>query len=232
MKYINIILIVLCLQSCNSEKKIRQQIESMRLLHNTEKYEMGIACLQYIAQYGNDLEYAKTLVKKLLDAGFFPEAISGADMLLEKYPQNPELFYLRGMGYRNIHQYGKALENMNHARTLQPENKQFSSEIVSVLEEIKIWDEIQVINASLVNTNDPFDLIMNRAEKLFSIREYDAVLYDLGSVSKLGSELDSLYFVQKVTELNQGKGRKSVDILTEMIGYYKSSRGKNIIPQK
>jgi len=229
MRYINLILIMLFLHACNSEKKIRHQIESIRIQDATEKYDLGIACMEYISQYGDDLAYSKGLIRKLLEAGFSAEVISAAEILLGKFPDDPELYNLRGLGYLNMHQYVLAIADYNNAIRIQPENKQFLIELQSVREEEKVWNEIQVMNGSLANSADSFDVLLSRAEKLYSIREYDAVLYDLGSISKLGSEQDSLYYVSQVSTLNQEKGRKSVEVLSELIQYY--GKVRNLDPK-
>ena len=227
MKYLFTILIVLLLHSCNSEMKTRKHIELLLNSGKTEKYVAGIACMRYISKPGSDVEYSKNLIKKLLSLGFFAESINAVDVLLKRYPQDPELYYLHGLGYRNLLQYGLAVENLDRASKMQPENKIFSSQALAVKEEEKVWNEIQTMNQSLTNSADSFSILLNRAETFFSINQYDAVLYDLGSLSKMGSTNDSLYFTRSVSSLYQGGGRKSVEILTDMLGYYRDSNHKH-----
>lgn len=224
MKYLFTILVILLLHSCNSEMKTRKHIELLLNSDKTEKYVTGIACISYISQPESDYEYSKNLVKELLTLGFFAESINAVDVLLKRFPQDPELYYLHGIGYHNMLQYGLAVENFDRARRMQPENKIFSSQDLSVLKEEKIWNEIQIINQSLTNTTDSFAILLGRAEIFFNISQYDAVLYDLGSLSKMGSTNDSLYFTSSVSSLYQGSGRKSVEILTDMLGYYRTMK--------
>ncbi len=108
----------------------------------------------------------------------------------------------------------------------------FQARHLSVLNEEKVWNEIQAINQSLTNTTDSFSILLHRAETFFSINQYDAVLYDLGSLSKMGSTNDSLYFTQSVSSLYQGGGRKSVEILTDMLGYYRTAKSERNNPDK
>jgi tetratricopeptide (TPR) repeat protein len=227
MKYLFTILVVLLLHSCNSEMKTRKHIELLLNSGKTEKYVAGIACMRYISKPGSDVEYSKNLINKLLSLGFFAESINAVDVLLKGYPQDPELYYLHGLGYRNLLQYGLAVENLDRASRMQPENKIFSSQALAVKEEEKVWNEIQTMNQSLTNSADSFSILLNRAETFFSINQYDAVLYDLGSLSKMGSTNDSLYFTRSVSSLYQGGGRKSVEILTDMLGYYRDSNHKH-----
>lgn len=220
MKYLIIALVALLLNGCNSEKKARRHLASLQNSAKADKYEIGIACMQYISQQGSDIEYSKTLVRKLLATGFFAEAVYAVEMLQQKFPQDPELFYLRGLGYRNQHQYALAMDNFDQALKIQPENTIFSDEVRSMTEEQTVWKEIQTLNESLSNTADSLDILLTRAERFFSIREYDAVLFDLGTVSKMGSAEDSLYFTGTVASLNQKGIRNSVEVLSDMLRYY------------
>jgi len=226
MKFLLTILIVLLLHSCTSEVKTRKHIDLLLKSGKTEKYVAGIACMRYISQPESDIGYSKDLIKQLLSLGFFAESINSVDVLLKRYPQDPELYYLRGFGYRNLLQYGLAVEDLNRASKMQPENEMFSSQALSVLKEEKVWNEIQAIDQSLTNAADSFSILLNRAETFFRINQYDAVLYDLGSLSKMGSTNDSLYFTRSVSSLYQGGGRKSVEILTEMLEYYSTAKAK------
>jgi len=212
--------------SCNSETKTRKQIEQLQNSGKAEKYQLGIAYMHYISQPGYKINYSKDLVKKLLSLGFFAESINAVETLLEKSPNDPELFYLYSVGYRNLLQYDLAVENLDHALSFQPGNKLYSEPYKSLKEERKIWSEIQTLNQSLINTTDTFPILLDRAEHLFSIRQYDAVLYDLGSLSKMGSASDSTYFASSVSTLYQEGGRKSVEILTDMMSYYRKVRDR------
>jgi tetratricopeptide (TPR) repeat protein len=222
MKSLIFISFFLLVYSCNTEQKSRRRIESLQNSNSTEKYEIGIACMRYISQQGNDFNYSKSLVKKLLALGFFAESINAVEMLQVNFPRDPELFYLKALGYHNLLQYGLAVENLNRALKLQPENKEFLNAVISVSDEKNIWSEIQTLNDSLSYVSDSFGILLNRAEKLFSIRQYDAVLYDLGSISKMGSANDSIYFANSVSSIYQDGGRKSVQVLKDMFGYFRT----------
>lgn len=226
MKYPIIVLVALLLYSCNSEMKDRRHLESLQNAPKAEKYEIGVACMRYISQHGNDIEYSKTLVRKLLAKGFFAEAIYAVEMLQKKFPQDPELFYLRGLGYRNQHQYSLAMDNFESALKIQPGNTIFPDEVRSMMEEQKVWDEILGMNESLTHTADSSGILLTRAEHFFSIRQYDAVLYDLGTLSNMGSTEDSLYFSRTVASLYQKEGKKSVEILTDMMKYFRVKTNK------
>ena len=65
--------------------------------------------------------------------------------------------------------------------------------------------------------------ILNRSEKFFAIRKYDAVLYDLGSLSKMGSRADSIYYSQSVSAIYQGGGEKAVGTLSDLIEYFRKA---------
>jgi tetratricopeptide (TPR) repeat protein len=226
LKYLITILVLLLLYACNSEMKTRKRIDLLLKSGNTEKYVAGIACMRYISQPESDIGYAKDLIKQLISLGFFAESINAADILLKRYPQDPELFYLRGFGYRNLLQYGLAVEDLKLASRMQPENEMFSSQAMAVLKEEEAWNEIQAIDQFLTNAVDSFSILLNRAETFFRINQYDAVLYDLGSLSKMGSTNDSLYFTRSVSSLYQGGGKKSVEILTDMLEYYRTAKSK------
>lgn len=224
LKYLFTFLVVLILYSCNAEMKTRKRIDLLLKSEKTEKYVAGIACMQYISQPDSDIGYSKDLIKQLISLGFIAESINAVDMLLKRYPQDPELYYLRGFGYRNLLQYELAVKDLNLASRMQPENEMFSSQATAVLKEEEAWNEIQAIDQSLTNAVDSFSILLNRAEAFFSINQYDAVLYDLGSLSNMGSTNDSLYFTRSVSSLYQGGGRKSVEILTEMLEYYRTAK--------
>ena len=151
--------------------------------------------------------------------------------MLKKSPKDPELFSLYSIGYRNLLQYDLAAKNIQHALAIQPGNKLFSEENLALMEEKKVWDRILTLNHSLTNTTDTFGILLERAEQLFNIKQYDATLYDLGSLSKMGSENDSLYFTSSVSTLYKEGGRKSVEILTDIMGYYQKLKVKRKNPQ-
>ena len=178
--------------------------------------------MRYISHPESDYRYSKDLVKKLMTLGFFAESINAIDVLLKKFPQDPELYYLQGLGYHNMLQYELAVENFSRASRMLPGNKKFTSQGLSVQKEEEVWNEIETINQSLINAEYTFDILLDRAELFFSIKQYDAVLYDLGSVSKMGSANDSLYFTSTVSSLYQGGGRNSVEILTDMMEHFRS----------
>lgn len=221
MRFIYILLVVLVFYSCDSEKKIRKQIELMQNSPNTDKYEIGITCMRYIMLTANDFDYSKILITKLLTLDFSAESIYAVETLQEKSAEDADLYYLKGLGYRNLLQYELALDNFEHALKTEPGNKTFSDELRSLLEDKKVWDEIQKINQSITSEPDLFAMFLNRSEKFFAIRQYDAVLYDLGSLSKMGSEADSLYFSQSVSSIYQGGGVKAVEVLSDLIGYFR-----------
>ena len=222
MKYLIIVLIALLMYACNSEKKKREYLESLQKSPDAEKYELGLACMRYISLRGSDITYSKTLIRKLLSAGFFAEAIHAVEMLNEKFTQDPELFYLRGMAYRSLHQYNFAMADFDYALKIQPDNTIFSDEARSMMEEQKVWNEIQTLNESLVNATDSIRILLSRTDHLFGIGEYDAVLFDLGTVSKMGTSEDSLYFTKRVASLKQGGNKNSVEILSDMMNYYRA----------
>ncbi|HBH85298.1 MAG: hypothetical protein A2X03_03710 [Bacteroidetes bacterium GWA2_40_15] len=225
MRILYILLTVLFFYSCNSEKKIRKQIDMMQTSPETDKYEMGIACMRYIISPAGEYEYSKILITKLLALDFSAEAIYATEILIGKYPEKADLYYLKGIGYRNLLQYELAADNFGHALKTEPGNKTFSEEFMSLSEEKKVWDEIQIINQSLTSTTDSFAILLNRSEKFFSIRQYDAVLYDLGSISKMGSAADSLYYSRSVSSIYQGGGKKAVDVLSDILDYFRQARG-------
>lgn len=224
MKYLAAILVVLLLHSCNSELKSRKELESLLNSEQTERYVAGIACMRYISYPESDYRYSKKLVKKLLSLGFFAESISAVDVLLNRFPQDPELYYLHGLGYHNLLQYELAMESFSQAEKMQPDNKNILNQGSSVQKEEKVWNEIDSLNQLLINTSDTYDILLNRAELFFSIKQYDAVLYDLGAVSKIGSANDSLYFTSTISSLNQGGGNNSVEILTDMIEHFREMK--------
>jgi tetratricopeptide (TPR) repeat protein len=232
MKYLIAMLMVTLLQSCNAEMKTRKHIESLLNAQTTEKYQAGIACMRYISKPGSDIGYSKKLVSKLLGLGFFAESISAVDILQKRFPQDPELYYLHGLGYHNLLQYDLAVESFDRARRMQPENQMFTGQSLAVLKEKQVWEEIQAMNQSLVNSTDSFAVLLDRADSFFSIRQYDAVLYDLGTLSKMVSTSDSLYYANSVSSLYQGGGRKSIEILTDMMEHYRTIKTSRISPAR
>lgn len=219
-----LILIFALLLSCDAENTSRKEIASLYNADQSQKYQVGMACMQYISKHGEDLTYSKTVVKKLLEIGFFSEAIYAVELLLKKFPADPELFYLRGTAYRNQLQYSFALKDLHHALRLQPANNTFSSSLRSAQEELVTWNEIQSLNETLT-TADSFDVLFQRAEKFLVIRQYDAVLYDLGSISKMRTPADSIYFNLKVSELYTD-AQRPVEKLSEMLEYFRNLKGK------
>jgi tetratricopeptide (TPR) repeat protein len=193
-------------------------------MHNspeTDKYELGIACMRYMILPSVDYEYSKFLITKLLTLDFSAEAIYASEILIGKYPEKADLYYLKGIAYRNMLQYESAADNLNKALKIDPGNSSFSDELKSLLEEKKTWDEILLLNHSISSSSDSFSIFLKRSEKFFTIRQYDAVLYDIGSLSKMGSQADSLFYSRSVSSIYQGGGNKAVDVLSEMIEYFR-----------
>jgi tetratricopeptide (TPR) repeat protein len=216
--------ITLFLSGCDAEKKSRKEIEVLQSGGN--KYEVGIACMRYISHQGEDLVYSRTLVKKLLDIRFYAEAINAVDLLLTRFPSDAELFFLRGVGYRSQHQYALAFQNLVHALELQPDNSAFKAELARTRELEKHWNEIQSLNESLEGQVDSFNILLKRAEKFFELQLYDAVVYDLGAISKMGAAADSLYFTQKVTAMYKESDGRPVEKLSEILDYFRGGRMK------
>src|SRR3972149_3964795 len=125
MRILYILLTVLFFYSCNSEKKIRKQIDMMQTSPETDKYEMGIACMRYIISPAGEYEYSKILITKLLALDFSAEAIYATEILIGKYPEKADLYYFKGIGYRNLLQYESAVANFNHALKIDPGNRSF-----------------------------------------------------------------------------------------------------------
>ena len=149
MRLVFILLMVLVFSSCDSEKKTRKKIELMQSSRETDKYEMGIACMRYIMLTENDLDYSKILITKLLELDFSAESIYAAEALQKKSPEDADLFYLKGKAYRNLLQYDLALGSFNDALKAAPGNKIISGEKEALLKEKSVWDEIQILNQSV-----------------------------------------------------------------------------------
>ena len=222
MRLIVVLCIALALAGCNPEKKTRVRIESLQQAPRDTKYEVGMACMQYILEYGSDLPYSKTLLRKLLDYGFFSETVFAVHSLLEKYPDDAELFHLRGVAYRRLHQYELALNDGIRASRLQDNNKMFSTEVDATREELKVWEEIQILNEALEHGQDSFDILLIRAEKFYKMQVYDAVMYDLGTLSKMGSEADSIYYHKQVQSVY--RDASPIKVLEQTLKYFRELR--------
>lgn len=221
MRYLITFVLLSLLSGCNPEKKSRSKIESLQKAGQNEKYAVGMACMEYISRYGDDLPYARSLVKKLLEIGFSAEALYAADLLLQKFPGDAELLYLRGLGYQGQHQYSRAMQDVEKALTLQPQNGNYSAAASKLQDELRLWNEIQALNRSLPTASDSFGILFTRAERYFAMQEYDAALFDLGTISKMRSPEDSVYFTQQVAALYQ-QSRGPVKILSEMVDYFRA----------
>ncbi|MEX1239995.1 MAG: hypothetical protein WEB30_09760 [Cyclobacteriaceae bacterium] len=219
MRSLITLFLILFVFGCNPEKKSRSKIEALEHVGESQKYALGVACMEYISQHGNNLPWSKILVRKLIAAGFYPEAIYGVELLLKKFPGEPELLLLRSTAYRNLHQYGLAMEDLQHGLKLQPGNDNLSQEVTALNNEHELWKEIERLNQSLRGSPDSFPILLNRAEDFFKMRQYDAVLYDLGSLSKMRSPEDSIYYTEKVIALYKDN-RRPVDMLAEMLEYF------------
>jgi tetratricopeptide (TPR) repeat protein len=219
MRRVAALLIAILFAGCNPEKKAMSRIESLQQAPRDTRYEIGMTCMQYILKDGSDLAFSKVMAKKLLDVGFYPETASAVRSLMEKYPDDAELFYLRGVAYRRLHQYDLALENGIRASGLQPDNKTFSAELAATRAELKAWNEIQSLNEALPNSSDSFNLLLSRAVKFYSIQSYDAVIYDLGTLSKMGSKADSIYYNQQVKSIY--KDASPIKVLEETLDHFR-----------
>jgi tetratricopeptide (TPR) repeat protein len=217
------VILLLFFSACDPEKQSKKQIASLERAGPQAKYVIGLACMEYIRQHGLDSPYSKTLINKLLEHGFFAEAAYAAELLLVKFPMDAELFFLRGSAYRNQLQFGLALNDFQKALKLQPGTASFSAALSSTREEQAAWSEIESMNLSLSASPHSFDILLARADKFYSIRQYDAALYDLGSISKMGAPEDSVYFIRQVAALHK-ENRRPVETLSEMLEYFRRLR--------
>lgn len=205
---------------CDPAKKSRKKIESLQASVQPQKYEIGMACMQYILKHGGDRSYAKSLVKTLLDLEFYSEAIYGAESLLERYPGDAELLHFRSLGYRRLHQYDLALDDIRRANKLQPRDGVLKRASAQTLEEQRRWTEIETLNQALATRADSFPILIERAEHFFELQEFDAVLFDLGAASKIRAPKDSVYYTEKVSSL-YNDSRRPVETLSEILEYFK-----------
>lgn len=217
-----VFLLLLC--ACNPEKKSRRQIDRLEKSGGRQNYEIGIACMQYILKHGEDLAYSKILIGKLLDMGFPAESIYAAEWLMRKYPDEPQLFFFRGIAYRRLHQYALAQKDLDHALSLEPGNDTFMREAEVTKDQYRRWFEIQSMDTALGFAADSFNILLNRAEHFYVLQEYDAVLYDLGSISKMRAAEDSIFYARKVSSLYAASGKPPVEKLTEMLEYFRRLR--------
>lgn len=215
-----VIIMSVFVAGCNPERKSRKKIESLQASLQPQKYEIGIACMRYILKHGGDRSYAKSLVKTLLDLEFYSEAIYGAELLLERYAEDAELLHLRSVGYRRLHQYDLALDDIGRANELQPRNEALTRASAETLEEHRRWTEIEALNRALATPADSFPILIERAEHFFGLQEFEAVLFDLGAASKMRASKDSVYYTEKVSSL-YNDSRRPVETLSEILEYFK-----------
>ena len=159
----------------------------------------------------------------LIDMGFNAEAVLAVEYLLKEHPVEAELFHLRGIAHRRQHQYELAVRDGERACRLQPENTDFSVELRASQHEFQVWKEIDMLNNSLAQKSDSFEILLNRAEKFYAIQAYDAALYDLGAISKMRSSADSIYYTEKVASIYKKAGRP-VETLQQMLEYFSGLR--------
>ena len=225
MRILILMFLVFFFSGCDPENKNRKKIESLQKDEQVRKYEVGIACMEYISRYGDDLAYSKSLVSKLLDLGFSAEALNAVELLQEKFSDDPELFYLRGLAYRNQHWYGHALKNFEFALKSQPQNNNFITALRSTSEDQARWNEILTLNETLATASDSFEILLQRGEIFFAMRQYDAALYDLGAISRMGTVADSVYFTQMVSTIYKDS-QAPVKRLSEMLVYFRALHQK------
>ena len=210
---------------CSPEKESAKKIESLERQGPDRKYEIGMACMEYVLRDGDDLNYSKTLTDKLLEHGFFAETILALESLLSKFPNEADLWSLRATAYRKQHQYDLALVDCLRAIQLQPDNERFATELHVTRQQHKTWMEIQSLNESLEQVKaDSFATVLARAEKFYLIQEYDAVLFDLGLISRMRGPADSIYYHQQVSALYKDD-RLPVKRLEEMLEHFKNAKG-------
>jgi tetratricopeptide (TPR) repeat protein len=219
MRIVCLIILLSCFSGCSPEKKTRNNIEALQEQAGDTRYEIGVACMQYILRHGDNISYSKGLVKKLMDLGFFSEAAFAIGSLLDKYPGDPELYHMRSICYRGQHQYDFAIRDGMRATHAEPQNAVFVAGLRATEAEQKLWNEIELLNETLLHSADSFDILLQRAGKFFAIKEYDAVLYDLGSISKMRSPADSAYYANQVATLHK-ESKRPVEILSRMLAYF------------
>ncbi len=216
-------LVLFSFSGCDAVEKNREMIEHLEESAD-RKYEVGLACMQYILKHGEDLAYSKSLVRKLQAIGFPDESINATESLLRRHPKDADLHYLRAMAYRRQHQYELSRLDLERAIELQPRNEAFIREMESMNEEYHRWLQIESLNHSLSPPADSFNILLSRANHFLTMKEYDAVLYDLGSISKMRAPEDSIYYQQKVLVLYK-QSHDPVSTLKEIFDYFGERTG-------
>ena len=205
------ILIFLLVSGCEPEKNTSAKMEALQQAARDTKYDQAMLCMEYIFHHGNDPRYSKELVQWLLDLGFHSEVVFAVESLLERYPGDTELYQLRATAYELQHQYDLALADAAMAA-----NSPFTA---GLQRQYALWREIQLLNKGLTVSSDSFDIMLQRAGKLFEMQKYDAALYDLGAISKMRSPADSVYFTQQVKSIY--KKSRPVEALRQMLEYFR-----------
>lgn len=226
MKWMTLILAgMIIMVSCDVEERHKDRMTSLERTTGDSKYQIGLLCMEYILKEGGDPAYATSLSRKLLDLGFYAEAVRAVETLIERYGERAEWLGLRSAAYSKQHRYEEALRDAMHARELEEHDEKYAQAVASLRTDIALWKEIDSLSQALMQTSDAFPLLVARADRLFSIDAYDAAVYDLGFAAQHGTSADSVYYHENIKAL-YGGGRRPVDVLAGMLAYFKGRVGR------
>ncbi len=147
----------------NYDKAIEYFEEFLKITKDEERKKDIIELLKEIKNSGitdEDYNFARELVESNKDE----EALEFIDNYLKKYPKSWHGYYLKGIIYRKIEQYSKALTNFNLALKYNPDSSEVFNEIGVCYMNLNIFYKSEMFFEKALKKNpDDISIISNLA---------------------------------------------------------------------
>lgn len=186
-----LIVLLFILNVCDSTEFHKERIASVEEEYGENSYETGLAYVDYIMKYGDDLEFSLDLVDKLIKSNAFSEARYSLLKLQERFTDY-RLYYLNAVCLRNLYRFEDAEAAIVKAKELS-DVPVLDSEMANISEKKKEWRELERINELIKEERLSPELRLERAEHLIYTAYFEAGLLDVDSILNIAGIRNEAY---------------------------------------
>ena len=174
-----LIVLLFMLNACDSTQFHKERIAAVEDEYGENSYEAGLAYVDYIMKYGDDLEFSLDLVDKLIKNLAFSEARYSL-LKLQKEFSDYRLHYLNAVCLRNLYRFDEAEKALGKEKELN-DVPVLDTEYDNILESKQEWRELKRINELIKEEGLNPELRLERAGHLIYSGYFEAGLLDIDS---------------------------------------------------
>jgi len=216
---------LVALSACNGEEQFLERINQVGPdTERTDLYKARLAASTYIMKDLGSVEISKELIGKLIEMQSFPEARYCIEHLLNKAGEDPDLYYLRAVCYRNEHQYALAEVAIQQAMRIDGSDKRFIAESENIRDEQMRFEVIRSMTQQLVESPADPGLLLERAEAFLGLRMFAEAEFDALKVFTEDSARNDARYLLGLSALLQAEYQEAETIFGDLVN--KSETGK------